>query len=743
MPPRGEWRGLAVQRLTFGTPELISAPEAFAAGLGTWQNPSLSGELGHAVTPTAPAGLISGVAEVAPPVAPPLDPAVTSFAPRAAPTPVRPSAPEPRLTAARLVDLDLPVRALVPVTASVPEAPEEAPQGPEPAASPPESVVVGPAAGPEVLPVAVGPAAEPQAAPVQRSVVAPLVGGSPPLRPGGEAPTSAPSPPPAPSPAPDSSPAPARPLGLGAPLPSAPPVVQRVRPEGPTPRPGFVGEPLSAVPPTAAAAPEAPGGDVSPPLPGEVVAPLVGDAVLLVQRQVAKGAEAVEPVPFSDGGAVAGPVRAFASAPGGDVPPLPSGGVVAPPVQRQVVEGGTAYPSPTDGRVDAPGGDLPPPANGEVVAPLVGDAVPLVQRPAVGGGMPVLPAPGSRADAPGGDMAPLVQRLVPDAGPGPAVGAPVSRPAVDGRAALPLAPGGPAVRSVQSAAVPSAAPPVTVPPAAEPVAGEADAGPPTVQRVGLLGERGLELRAAPTPREPERRAEEPPVVPVVWKRPGQPAQPAGGSADAPVQRLAEEPATVPHFVPAAQGPGAVPLVQPVGTSGPGAASVAQRLGMPGPGAATVAQRVGPPTVPGRASGAGSVAPPAAHGSLPFVQRLGGQTVTPPAAARTAGAGDLAVAAGIASRGADGSYVFAPPPAPAPTVQREPDPPAPEAVPAPAPAPQPPEAAPATTAAPAAPQAPPENTDELVRRLLAPLTRLLRAELRLDRERAGMRLDSRH
>ncbi|NUP42816.1 MAG: hypothetical protein HOY76_38790, partial [Streptomyces sp.] len=47
-----------------------------------------------------------------------------------------------------------------------------------------------------------------------------------------------------------------------------------------------------------------------------------------------------------------------------------------------------------------------------------------------------------------------------------------------------------------------------------------------------------------------------------------------------------------------------------------------------------------------------------------------------------------------------------------------------------------------TAHPAAPAAT-ESTDELVRRLLGPLTRLLRAELRLDRERAGMRLDNRH
>ncbi|MCB5168492.1 hypothetical protein LG634_27175 [Streptomyces bambusae] len=58
------------------------------------------------------------------------------------------------------------------------------------------------------------------------------------------------------------------------------------------------------------------------------------------------------------------------------------------------------------------------------------------------------------------------------------------------------------------------------------------------------------------------------------------------------------------------------------------------------------------------------------------------------------------------------------------VQREPDPPSPPAQ-------------------AAAPPAPAESTDALVRRLIGPLSRLLRAELRLDRERAGVRLDPRH
>ncbi|MFE2287975.1 hypothetical protein ACFXDJ_27890 [Streptomyces sp. NPDC059443] len=51
----------------------------------------------------------------------------------------------------------------------------------------------------------------------------------------------------------------------------------------------------------------------------------------------------------------------------------------------------------------------------------------------------------------------------------------------------------------------------------------------------------------------------------------------------------------------------------------------------------------------------------------------------------------------------------------------------------------------TASAPPPPAEPPAepSTDELVRRLIGPLGRLLRAELRLDRERAGVRLDPRH
>ncbi|MEU3654792.1 hypothetical protein AB0E67_18635 [Streptomyces sp. NPDC032161] len=140
------------------------------------------------------------------------------------------------------------------------------------------------------------------------------------------------------------------------------------------------------------------------------------------------------------------------------------------------------------------------------------------------------------------------------------------------------------------------------------------------------------------------------------------------------------------------------------------------------------------------------------------------------------AGSVAVAAGVAQRMADGSVVFGapastytpsthtsstytPPAYSAPVVQREteseePPPPEPEPGPAPDPEPEPepaPEPVGTTAGGPAPPGshppapvgAPPVVTDELVRALYPPLSRLLKAELRLERERAGFLINTRH
>lgn len=114
-----------------------------------------------------------------------------------------------------------------------------------------------------------------------------------------------------------------------------------------------------------------------------------------------------------------------------------------------------------------------------------------------------------------------------------------------------------------------------------------------------------------------------------------------------------------------------------------------------------------------------------------------------------------MAAGVAQRMADGSVVFgsSSPSYSAPVVQREteseeppPQEAAPEAEPEPEPGP--------TDGAHGAPGASvagsgsgsggaPVVTDELVRALYAPLSRLFKADLRLERERAGFHINTRH
>ncbi|EST32452.1 hypothetical protein [Streptomyces niveus] len=131
------------------------------------------------------------------------------------------------------------------------------------------------------------------------------------------------------------------------------------------------------------------------------------------------------------------------------------------------------------------------------------------------------------------------------------------------------------------------------------------------------------------------------------------------------------------------------------------------------------------------------------------------------------AGAFAVAAGVAQRMPDGSVVFGSSSAPPsshspgtsrPVVQRDAElseepPPTdsePETGSEPEPDPVDESGAPAATgagagpaAAPARPGGTPVVTDELVRALYAPLSRLLKADLRLERERAGFLINTRH
>jgi hypothetical protein len=225
--------------------------------------------------------------------------------------------------------------------------------------------------------------------------------------------------------------------------------------------------------------------------------------------------------------------------------------------------------------------------------------------------------------------------------------------------------------------------------------------------------------------------------------------------------------------------------------GPGAASTADavpvRWTSGGEGSAAMAAVT--PSVPaalqrtvaapgqGTGGGAGALSPP-----LPALQRraAGGPPVprslpghgnsavsSGPAASAFTSAGSVAVAAGVAQRAADGSVVFGtPPPAySSPVVQREteteepppPDPPRepdPESDPGPGPEPAPgpttdDRGAPGTTASGGPPGqggregGAPVVTDELVRALYPPLSRLFKADLRLERERAGFLINTKH
>ncbi|KND31085.1 hypothetical protein JI76_17105 [Streptomyces anulatus] len=130
------------------------------------------------------------------------------------------------------------------------------------------------------------------------------------------------------------------------------------------------------------------------------------------------------------------------------------------------------------------------------------------------------------------------------------------------------------------------------------------------------------------------------------------------------------------------------------------------------------------------------------------------------ARRLPSAGAVAVAAGVAQRMADGSVVFGGAPVSGtsrPVVQREsevaevveePPPPEPDPVTEPEDGAEPGPASVTETgsgagAAPKDGKGAPAVTDELVRALYAPLSRLLKNDLRLERERAGHLINTRH
>ncbi|MFF9074880.1 hypothetical protein ACF1A9_21610 [Streptomyces sp. NPDC014872] len=399
--------------------------------------------------------------------------------------------------------------------------------------------------------------------------------------------------------------------------------------------------------------------------------------------------------------------RTGTGADGGAVlPVVPTGPVVSVARSAENGDGSGATagaPGPSDASVrrETSGPEAP-------TAPLLGDdpllAVPVEPAPATGGSVQ------RRTD-------PLVRRTDPLV-PAPLSPLPASGPVAPLLADRPLTP-----PSVHGSSIGGGAPPAAVQ-----RLGPAD-GP-----AGTGHGPGSGTGSGTTPGS--GTGGDPDAVPVRWtsegtRSPGDPWVATVSLSDAvPVQR------------------GSTPS-----PNAPGSASGARSRPLPG----VQRQSVGGPPVPRSAGGAGSRAAP--------VSSLSADGFT------TAGA--VAVAAGVAQRMADGSVVFGPPASTytssaytppaysAPVVQRETEseePPLPEPAPEPGPAPDPepePEPAPepaGTTAGDPAPPgphppapggAPPVVTDELVRALYPPLSRLLKADLRLERERAGFLINTRH
>ncbi|MGW4054196.1 hypothetical protein ACWENA_25540 [Streptomyces sp. NPDC004779] len=405
-----------------------------------------------------------------------------------------------------------------------------------------------------------------------------------------------------------------------------------------------------------------------------------------------------------------------------------SGQVASPAIQRsyeppvrEVSSAGTETAEFPAGAADGPdaadaGGSQAVEAAAESsVRPLVGEQ-PLLDTP-----QPETASDADQGPAPApvrvpGTALPPVQRSLPPVGtPRPAASAARRAPGLGAPlAALPPT----AQRTAAHTSAPVPAPP---PSAAAPFPVPADSAPPPLPTATLT---------------PASASEPEPVAPLLADRPlvlRTLAADAGPDPAPPSTRLGA--------VTSPQAPGSSPAVVPVRWETP---SPAVQRGTLAPLDATTVQRV-------------STTSPAARPATPSVPI---RPISPVASPPARDAGDVAVAAGIAQRMADGSVVFAPPPpvrrpaSPAPFVQREitaeeppPPPPPPEDSPTAAaadPAPDPPAEAPSEpgAATPHTPSGTPPVTDEFVRALYPSLARLFKAELRLERERAGRLIDTR-
>ncbi|MEV6165574.1 hypothetical protein AB0L71_27400 [Streptomyces sp. NPDC052052] len=460
-------------------------------------------------------------------------------------------------------------------------------------------------------------------------------------------------------------------------------------------------------------------------------------------------------------------------------------------------------PEPADPAPAPPSASVPGPASAPLqraVAPSA--AEPALRRPGLGAPLSALPPTAQRQAAPGPDSAPApVQRAVTDMAAGTE---PVDRGTQDGSADLSSGAPETAARR-ETPMVPEPAPAEEV--STAPLLGDdpllpasslpAPSGPPPPLPQPSTPSSGPAVQRTPdrpvpasVPASVPPPSPTAPVAPLLGDRPLtlHSTESRGTDAVAGVQRSAAEQASAsvqvsastPWSAPVSE-PDAVPLrwvpagaytpSVPVAPSGPAAvqrtaAPAGEGPGMrPPPPSALQRQAVGGPPVPRSFSGSGSRDVPSTPSvtSMPSASSAGPAAPSSPATASSyVTAGSAAVAAGVAQRMADGSVVFgSPPPAySAPVVQREEQtaeapPPDPSQEPGAEPEPEPgPTAEDHGSTAPA-PGGPPGQgggpggggapvvTDELVRALYAPLSRLFKADLRLERERAGLLINTRH
>jgi hypothetical protein len=743
------WRALPTLQRVSGEVELVAPRDAFASSLSSWQNPSFLGPLGHTVDPHGPSGVVEGLAApvaarsdltgdlaggmplrpVAPPPRPSLqrmgvqqmagqqaageptteavpDPAFAAPPPwrvQAVPAAVTP----PVLTRAAPVEaprLDLPVVAQRHPSAVVQRAPDPVTQSPP---TPTTATLATPAA-----PMPPAPAGEPPPLVLRTAASSTPV---PTVARANDEPTtaavSAAAPVPVTAPVPATPPVPVHPLAPATPdvqrtasvppVPTAPLLAEEppVRsapvdvPGGPVPHPVRQEQPAAATTslPVVTRAEAVPEAGATAPRPDVTTPTLTGPAAVPVVSRATATATAAAPAPLEPDSSTAAPRESAATAPTLPGPAVPlvsrSADSVDPPAATS--EGARESGTPgVDTGVDT--AELPPPASGSVG----GTRSPVVSRTAAGPllGEPIGTATPSTASGPASSP----RRL--------GLGPPLTDPTA-------------VQRAVPLATAPSQAGPPPAPAwSDDPVRPAVHSGP--VETGATAGSRPAEppdgTDPLPLPPSLQLSTDVDPVLPV---RPllGTGSSPTAAAATT-VQRAAE---------PAKASPvGAAP---PVGAALP----VAQ------PG--TVAPFL--PPVPATTTLSRSIATEALPPPRPALD---------PASA--------AIQAGIAHRDTDGSVVFGPPPvaAGAPAVQRAfeaEDPPpgaptsslGPEAT--PGPAADPPVTGPVTGPVPAAGAGGPAvagapNLDELARRLFDPLSAHIKAELRLDRERAGLVTDLR-